>query len=129
MRNDYGRGNSITACRKTNRLPMIAACCAHYPSRFFGSAKVVEVDEPSANLERTRRRVILVLHPHCSAYTRFEQRPPILRSWRHGLVYESSSVFQRSERRLTEFNGACHPDKVGDYLRSSKPLLVFRAFD
>ena len=69
VRNDYGGWNSVASCRKANGLAVIATRGGDYAGGLSGTTQVVEVDEPSPHLERTRRRVILVLHPDFSSHS------------------------------------------------------------
>src|SRR3954469_6524279 len=99
---NHHRGrDSVTPGGEADGLSMIPSCRGNDTARAdSAAAKRVHVDEAAANLECSRRRVVLVLHPHRGANTLVEERPPVLRCRRHRLVDEPGRRVESLERRL-----------------------------
>jgi hypothetical protein len=99
---NYDRGvDTIFARRVPDRLAVVASRRRNYSRRLSPFAKeVLEVNEATAHLERSGRRVILVLRPDGCPYPLLEERPPVLRRGRHRLIDQSGGGLQFSERGL-----------------------------
>ena len=98
VRHHDGHRNAESRRGETNRLPMITASGGHHaPEVWLGASEVIEVDEPAANLERPHRSVILVLDPDARSAARVEQRPALLRRWRHRRIHHTRRKLEISE--------------------------------
>jgi hypothetical protein len=74
-------GDTGALCRVSDGLAVIAAGGGDDAAdRGLRALQPVEIDEPTADLECTDRRVVLVLHPASRPQPRLEQRPAVL--WR-----------------------------------------------
>jgi CheY-like chemotaxis protein len=78
--------------------------------------KPFRVDQPAAELERTARRVVLVLHPHLGAAPFRQQWPGVLRRAGKALVHQRQRSFQFRQR---EHRGS--PNGGTDRHRGDRP--------
>jgi hypothetical protein len=72
---------------KRHRLPMIPPRSRNHPLHLRPfPPQPIHIDQPTPNLERPHRRMVLMLHPDLRASPRIQQRPTVLRSRRHTFV-------------------------------------------
>jgi hypothetical protein len=94
-RHDHDR-HAVAAPGERQALAVVAARGRHDAAHVRAFAHhPVDVHESAANLERPRRRRVLVLDPYLGADRLGEQRPRILRGGRHRLVDDVLGVRQR----------------------------------
>lgn len=100
-----------------DRLAVIAAGGGDDATHLrMGGAQPIKINEPTPNLERAGRRVILVLHPHSAAGAAGEFRPRVLRGRRHDGVHQRGRTLELG--RIEGDRGGLHGGSPGARARA-----------
>src|SRR4051794_6394722 len=79
VRHDDGDGQVMSRTSQRDRLTVVPPGRSNESVDRFALGQAVDIDQPTAQLERTDRTVVLMLHPDVRAERVAQQWPPNLR--------------------------------------------------